>query len=67
MLRTVRATMDAGLLPLPLQIGVSEGTVFFMAEVRRFNSRCNRARRDTVVLCCSLTARAGDDGTRALV
>ena len=59
MLRTVRAVMDAG-LPLPLQIGVSEGRVF-TGQVGASYRRTYTVLGDTAALAARLMARAGDD------
>ena len=59
MLRTVRAVMDAG-LPLPLQIGVSQGRVF-TGQVGATYRRTYTVLGDTAALAARLMARAGED------
>ena len=59
MLRTVRAVMDAG-VPLPLQIGVSEGRVF-TGQVGASYRRTYTVLGDTAALAARLMARAGED------
>ncbi len=59
MLRTVRAVMDAG-VPLPLQIGVSQGRVF-TGQVGASYRRTYTVLGDTAALAARLMARAGED------
>ncbi len=59
LLRTVRAVVDAG-LPLPVNIGVSEGRVF-TGQVGASFRRTYTVLGDTAALAARLMARAGED------
>jgi len=59
LLRTVRAALDQG-LPLPVNIGVSQGRVF-AGQVGASFRRTYTVLGDTAALAARLMARAGDD------